>query len=256
MPVPQTLSISVCWITDSKSSWFLTSIQVGSQVLPNLSQFVFMMSSSWLSFPVLWLGYGWAVDERHDLEAIAWRRLELVRVLSSHVSSLFLQLLGLARRTSTCLGKLVCGWSLCPETRLEPWLHITYVNFAANCSDYSSMKHTTEYQGISSLGPMLFYGAIPFQPLLTELYMWACRCRPRHRYMTKWISSFWEMFPVNPTFCKPTCLLMELGDASNASIYGLTQQQISTCTLFCGISGKSCKLLACVTLQPELFRSM
>ena len=34
-----------------------------------------MMSSSWLSFPVLWLGYGWAVDKRHNLEAIAWREI-------------------------------------------------------------------------------------------------------------------------------------------------------------------------------------
>lgn len=212
-----------------------------------------MMPSSWLSFPVLWLGYGWAVEKRHNLEAIAWRRLELVMVLSSHVSSSFLQLLGLARRTSTCLGKLVCGWSLCPETRLEPWLHITYVDFAANCSDYSSMKHTRTRNIKFRINAFLRCHPCP---TFAHRIMWACRCRPRHRYTTKWTSSFWEMFQVNPTFCKPTCLLMELGDASNASIFGLTQQQISTCTLFCGISDRSCKLLACVTLQPELLRSM
>ena len=209
------------------------------------------MSSSWLSF------YGLAMagqsKKRHNLEVIAWRRLELVMVLSSYVSSSFLQLLGLARRTSTCLGKLVCGWSLCPETRLEPWLHTTYVDFAANCSNYSSMKHTRTRTIKFRINA--FYGAIPFRPFAHRI-MWACRCRPRHRYMTKWTSSFWEMFQVNPTFCKPTCLLMELGDASNASIFGLTQQQISTRTLFCGISDRSCEFLACFTLQPELFRSM
>lgn len=123
------------------------------------------MSSSWLSF------YGLAMagqsKKRHNLEVIAWRRLELVMVLSSYVSSSFLQLLGLARRTSTCLGKLVCGWSLCPETRLEPWLHITYVDFAANCSDYSSMKHTRTRTIKFRINA--FYGAIPFRPLLIEL---------------------------------------------------------------------------------------
>lgn len=42
----------------------------GSQLLPKCVS-VLMMSSSWLWLPVLRLGYGWAVEERHNLEATA-----------------------------------------------------------------------------------------------------------------------------------------------------------------------------------------
>jgi hypothetical protein len=68
------------------------------------------------------------------------------------------------------------------------------------------------------------------------------RCRRRLSYMMKWTSSSWATCQANPTYCKRTYLQMELEAERSVSIFGSTQLQISTRTLFCGIGNKLCEL--------------
>lgn len=68
------------------------------------------------------------------------------------------------------------------------------------------------------------------------------RCRRRLPYMMKWTSSSWAMCQANPTYCKRTYLRMVSEAERSVSIFGSTQLQISTRTLFCGIGSKLCRL--------------